>query len=197
MKVLYMAGNSLRKKYILSYEAVQKAQSKRNRSSSQKRYLEAIVEFVATIEDVIRSGSFAECLAILKEGQLVEIELFARQAQKENVLAFMEMLEIGEVHYELLRDSPKTYRNRLAAGFQKRERIPPERIAPKDGMHHALASYVKHLSARNSPLLTDAENDLIAVMIALVAAMREKYYAMQCKAMGIDRTETKFHAGDS
>lgn len=193
-----MGVGDLARLYLADYNTVLQADEKRQRSKTQKTFLATIVKLTATIVNATNSGSFEECLIMLKEGQMFELNYFDDESQKSNIFEMMEMIEIGEVHYRLLADSPKTYRDRLAAGFQKRDRIPPERVAPKDGMHHALASYGKHLNARHSPMLAEEESALVAAMVRLTGAMGDRYYAMQRKAMGIDTKEKKnTHAGNS
>lgn len=82
-------------------------------------------------------------------------------------------------------NSPDVYRERLAAGFQKKDRLAPERIVPKDGMHKALASYARHLSARHSPLIAEEEKELFHAMIELAEKMAELYHTMQRRTMGL------------
>lgn len=122
----------------------------------------------------------------MKSAQTFHIASFADSFdEQKRAITAMETLEIGEKHYEVLRDHPEIYRDLLAPGYLKKDRLPPERILPKDGMHLALESHEKHVLARFSPLLAAEEKEWVASQITLVRGMRGQYNAMQRNVLGL------------
>ncbi len=159
---------------------------KLEKSNAYKRYTTVIEKMARFIRAIAVDGTLEEGLSIIKLSQLFHIEEFADTPEElKKATASMETLETGEKHYEVLRDFPDIYRDKLAPGYLKKDRLPPDRIIPKDGMHQALESHEKHVQARFSSLLAPEEKDWVGAQIVLVQAMRKQYHAMQLEAMGI------------
>lgn len=178
--------NNFMENFILRHSDFRQTRIRRQKSKPHQSYLRSVRALTEVIKNVSESGSLEEGLAILKESQYHDMGLLAVAPEEEkNFLESMESLEIGEVHYMTLRDFPDIYRERLAAGFQKKDRLAPERIIPKDGMHKALGSYAKHLTARYSPLIAEDEKNLLRAMIELTMQMAKQYYLMQRRTMGL------------
>lgn len=178
--------SSFLEKFVLRHNDLRQTWNRRQKSKPHQSYLRAVRALTEVIGDVSTSGSFEEGLAVLKEGHFHDMGLLATTHQEEkNFLESMESLQIGEVHYSTLRDFPDVYRDRLAAGFQKKDRFGPEKVVPKDGMHKALTSYAQHLTARHSPLIAGEEKDLLSAMIKLTVIMAAQYYSMQRKTLGL------------
>lgn len=178
--------SDLVEKFAFHYNQMGQWWNRRNSSRPQRTYLKRVRALTAMVREVADNGTFEEQLSVLKDGQLYDMQFFAASPPEEqNFLDSMESLQIGEIHYNTLRDFPDVYRERLAAGFQKKDRLAPERIVPKDGMHKALSSYARHLSARHSPLIAEEKKELFHAMIELAEKMAELYHSMQRRTMGL------------
>lgn len=180
-------GSKAAAEFTLLAEKIRKSKALRDSSRPQRSYLAAICPQLDMVRRVLASGDFEECLAIVHANCLSELQLLAKtEAEEKLVLSIMEALEIGEVNYHTLRDFPEFYAKNVAAGFQKKNRLPPDRMIPKDGMHDALTSYEKHVHSRHSPLLAPEERELIRANARLAAGMLVRYIEMQKEALRED-----------
>ncbi len=165
---------------------------RRDRSRPHKYYLEAVLEQTQYVKEVTARRDFVEGLETIKATQALTLVNFSgTDAEYRNIQEIMEVLEIGEVHYRVLRDEPSFYRDKIAAGFQRKDRIAPDRLLPKDGMHRALLSYASHMGSRHSPMLADEEKDMLTAYAVLATAMQDVYQLMQREVL------IENNAGDS
>lgn len=154
------------------------------KSKLHRQYLSAAVHLTELIHEVLIKGSFEECLAVVRSTNIHELQHYCETTREQRTVHdLMVALEIGEVNYRTLRDTPEVYAKTVAAGFQKKNRLPPDRIIPKDGMHDALTSYEKHVHSRHSPLLAPEERELIRANARLAAGMLERYITMRKEAL--------------
>lgn len=161
--------------YTMMYAAAQNQDRKNGRSS----YLMEVQKVAEHVAVAAKHGGFAETLALAKAMQEYDLEyLGTREPARGAILDSANDLATGENHFRVLRDQPDTYRDAVAPGFIKRDRLEGG-VIPKDGMQNALASHVKHLGARHSIMLSEQERALVTARVLYISEMIRRYTTLQ------------------
>lgn len=173
--------NNRRLKYLIgSYESMFASLGIRNETKAHKVYLGYIDDTVSALQRIADKGEFEECLRAIQYSLEFDTEFFARSpSAMEKIEANKENFAHAVIHYRMLREEPERYRE-FSRGFIKRDR---RNGLPLDGMQKTLDSYLRHLQARHSSMLSGEEAGFIAALIVLTVKAMESYAGMQAEVL--------------
>ncbi len=164
---------------VLRFQAINESRKSLNERNGHKKYLRQIERAASLFHVIAESSDFAECLAVIEIMQEYDLNFLAQtDNEHKNILASMDRLRIGEIHYRALVDAPGWYHRLIVEGFQKSECFEKGTL-PRDSMQRALASHLQHVKSRNSIMLHAEEKELVAAQTELVETMIGRYTQMQ------------------
>ncbi len=156
---------------------------RQNRKNGRKEYLASVQDTADLIREAVRGCTFAEGMLINTTLLNFDLQYLTRNERDvENITAILEDLTSGEHVSRILSESPELYRDVIAPGFVRRDRLTAGGL-PRDGAHKSLASYTKHMHFRHSMLLPVEETDMVEGLLGLTGTMLQTYIRMQRDAL--------------
>ncbi len=174
-----MTENRLSGQLLFLYSDMCKLAKKKMARKGFPNYIRTVSSVSSLFNRIAEVNDFEEGLRSIKISQTFDLENFAQTASdKKNIQTDITNIQMAEKHFLCLRDYPEIYKTHLAPGFIPRDRR-ENGLIPNDGMQKALASHLKHVAARNSLMLEEAEKNLILARTNLTQQLIQIYTSQQ------------------